>query len=344
LIGMRHTFQMEETAMGCRIDFKSMKSRGFIRCTGVLRAAVFGLLLVEVLMPTSVHAADATAPPAAAAAAETIRLWPGDAPGALGSADHDIPVVAWWPAPGATQPTAAIVVCPGGGYGGLADHEGSDYAKWLNSQGIAAFVLRYRLGSKGYRHPIMLGDVSRAMRLVRAEHVRLGIDPERVGVMGSSAGGHLAVTLLTHGDEGDPTAADAIDRQPSRATLGVLCYPVVSMLPPNTHVGSKKNLLGDDPSEDLERDLSGELAVNDTTPPVFVWHTVEDTGVKLAGVLELAAALDRHGRPFELHVYEKGRHGIGLGFRPYDGFNTERLHPWTVECRRWLAERGFAAD
>ena len=335
--------------MGRRIEFQSMKNRGFMQGTGGLRAAVFGLLLVVLPVPTRVHAADAATPPAsppaaAAAAAETIRLWPGDAPGALGSADHDIPVVAWWPAPGATQPTAAMVVCPGGGYGGLADHEGTDYAKWLNSQGIAAFVLRYRRGSKGYRHPIMLGDVSRAMRLVRAEHVRLGIDPGRVGVMGSSAGGHLAVTLLTHGDEGDPNAADAIDRQPSRATLGVLCYPVVSMLPPNTHGGSKKNLLGDDPPEELERDLSGELAVNDTTPPVFVWHTVEDTGVKLAGVLELAAALDRHGRPFELHVYEKGRHGIGLGFRPYDGFDTERLHPWTVECRRWLAERGFAAD
>ena len=341
---MGHTFQMEETAMGCRIDFNSMKSRGFMQGTGPLPAALFGLLLVLLLVPTSVHAADTTPPPAAAAAAETIRLWPGDAPGALGSADHDIPMVAWWPAPGATKPTAAMVVCPGGGYGGLADHEGSDYAKWLNSQGISAFVLRYRLGSKGYRHPIMLGDVSRAMRLVRAEHVRLGIDPERVGVMGSSAGGHLAVTLLTHGDAGDPTAADAIDRQPSRATLGVLCYPVVSMLPPNTHVGSKQNLLGDNPSEELERDLSGELAVNDTTPPVFVWHTVEDTGVKLAGVLELAAALDRHSRPFELHVYEKGRHGIGLGFRPYDGFNTERLHPWTVECRRWLVERGFTGD
>lgn len=335
--------------MGRRIEFQSMKSCGFMQGTGGLRAAVFGLLLVVLPVPTRVHAADAAAPPAsppaaAAAAAETIRLWPGDAPGALGSADHDIPVVAWWPAPGATQPTAAMVVCPGGGYGGLADHEGTDYAKWLNSQGISAFVLRYRLGSKGYRHPIMLGDVSRAMRLVRAEHVRLGIDPGRVGVMGSSAGGHLAVTLLTHGDEGDPNAADAIDRQPSRATLGVLCYPVVSMLPLNTHGGSKKNLLGDDPPEELERDLSGELAVNDTTPPVFVWHTVEDTGVKLAGVLELAAALDRHGRPFELHVYEKGRHGIGLGFRPYDGFDTERLHPWTVECRRWLTERGFAAD
>jgi acetyl esterase/lipase len=278
---------------------------------------------------------------AADTAAETIRLWPADAPGSLGAADHDIPVMAWWPATGAKQPTAAMVVCPGGGYGGLADHEGSDYARWLNSQGIAAFVLRYRLGSKGYRHPIMLGDVSRAMRLVRAEHARLGIDPTRVGVIGSSAGGHLAITLLTHGDDGDPAATDAIDRQPSRPTLGILCYPVVSMLSATTHAGSRRNLLGDNPSDELARELSGELAVTEKTPPVFLWHTVEDKGVKMAGVLDLAAALDRNGRPFELHVYEKGPHGIGLGTRPYD---PAKLHPWTVECRRWLAERGFAGE
>ena len=301
--------------------------------TTAIRDTLLVWLVVLLLRAGSAVAADT--------AAETIRLWPGDAPGALGTADHDIPVLAWWPAIGAKQPTAAMVVCPGGGYGGLADHEGSDYARWLNSQGISAFVLRYRLGSKGYRHPIMLGDVSRAMRLVRAEHARLGIDPARVGVIGSSAGGHLAVTLLTQGDDGDPAAADAIDRQPSRPALGVLCYPVVSMLPTNTHAGSKRNLLGEDPPEDLTRELSGELAVTDNTPPVFLLHTVEDKVVKLAGVLDLAAALNRNGRPFELHVYEKGPHGIGLGTRPYD---PAKLHPWTVECRRWLVERGFAGE
>ncbi len=301
--------------------------------TTAIRDTLLVWLVVLLLRAGSAVAADT--------AAETIRLWPGDAPGALGTADHDIPVVAWWPATGAKQPTAAMVVCPGGGYGGLADHEGSDYARWLNSQGISAFVLRYRLGSKGYRHPVMLGDVSRAMRLVRAEHARLGIDPARVGVIGSSAGGHLAVTLLTHGDDGNPAAADAVDRQPSRPALGVLCYPVVSMLPTNTHAGSKRNLLGEDPPEDLTRELSGELAVTDNTPPVFLLHTVEDKVVKLAGVLDLAAALNRHGRPFELHVYEKGPHGIGLGTRPYD---PAKLHPWTVECRRWLVERGFAGE
>ncbi len=301
----------------------------------ILRWRCVAACMAAVLVAGESSAADAPA------AAETIRLWPGEAPGALGAADHDIPVVAWWPAAGAKQPTAAMVVCPGGGYGGLADHEGSDYARWLNSQGIAAFVLRYRLGSKGYRHPVMLGDVSRAMRLVRAEHARLGIDPARVGVMGSSAGGHLATTLLTHGDDGDPAAADAVDRQPSRAALGVLCYPVVSMLSANAHAGSKRNLLGENPPEELARELSGELSVTEKTPPVFLWHTVEDKSVKLGGVLDLAAALDRHGRPFELHVYEKGPHGLGLGVRPYD---PAKLHPWTVECRRWLGEHGFVGE
>jgi acetyl esterase/lipase len=178
--------------------------------TTTIRDILLVWLVVLLLSAGSAVAADT--------AAETIRLWPGDAPGALGTADHDIPVVAWWPATSVKQPTAAMVVCPGGGYGGLADHEGSDYARWLNSQGISAFVLRYRLGRNGYRHPVMLGDVSRAMRLIRAEHARLGIDPVRLGVMGSSAGGHLAITLLTHGDDGDPAAADVIDRQPSRPT------------------------------------------------------------------------------------------------------------------------------
>ena len=154
------------------------------------------------------------APVVPAEPAETIRLWEGEAPGALGTADQDVPVLFWWPAPQAAAGTAALVVCPGGGYGGLADHEGTDYARWLNAQGISAFVLRYRLGSKGYRHPVMLGDVARAIRLVRHDAERLRVDPRRVGVMGSSAGGHLALTACLMGDDG---AAEAADRSHTRA-------------------------------------------------------------------------------------------------------------------------------
>ncbi|MEX0670094.1 MAG: alpha/beta hydrolase [Pirellulales bacterium] len=297
---------------------------------------------VTTLAAVAGHAAGSAADPApmmATEAAETIRLWPGDAPGARGTADHDIPMIAWWPAPKSPTPSAALVICPGGGYGGLADHEGSDYAKWLNSQGISAFVLRYRLGSKGYRHPVMLGDVSRAIRLVRHDHERLGIDPKRVGVMGSSAGGHLALTSCIQGGPGDATAPDAIDHESARPDLGVLCYPVVSMLPEKTHGGSRKNLLGDAPSDELSRELSGELAAHDNTPPLFVWHTWEDKAVKLEPILELGLRLKSLARPYELHVYETGMHGLGLGVRPYDGM--KQLHPWTVECRRWLGAQGF---
>jgi acetyl esterase/lipase len=279
-----------------------------------------------------------------AAEPRTIRLWEGDAPGALGTADHDVPVLAWWAAErakGEAGPVAAFVICPGGGYSGLADHEGSDYARWLNSQGIDAGVLRYRRGKNGYRHPVMLGDVSRAMRTVRHRRAELGVDPHRVGVIGSSAGGHLALTLLTHGDEGDENAADPIDRQPSRADLGVLCYPVVSMAVTSTHAGSRRNLLGEAPAEELVRDLSGELMAAEriaAMPPVFIFHTLEDAAVKLEPILQLALRLKEAGRPYALHVYETGRHGIGLGAQPYD---PAKLHPWAAECGRWLAARGY---
>ncbi len=284
-------------------------------------------------------AAEAPSPMMAAEPAATIRLWETAAPGALGDKDQDIPVVTWWPAKQAAGATAALVVCPGGGYGALADHEGTDYARWLNSQGISAFVLRYRLGSKGYRHPVMQGDVARAIRLVRHDAERFQVDPVRVGVIGSSAGGHLALTACLKGDAGNPEAADPIDRQSSRPVLGVLCYPVVSMMPDKTHGGSRKNLLGDAPPEELARELSGELAAHDQTPPLFIWHTWEDAAVKLEPILELGVRLKSLGRPFELHVYETGRHGLGLGVRPYDGM--KELHPWTVECRRWLGTQGF---
>jgi len=294
-------------------------------------------------LAAATRAADPPPPPMMATdPAETIRLWEGEAPGARGTADHDVPVMAWWPATRGTSaaaPTAALVICPGGGYGALADHEGTDYARWLTSQGISAFVLRYRLGSKGYRHPVMLGDVSRAIRTVRHNHEKFAIDPKRVGVMGSSAGGHLALTACIHGTDGDEKAADPIDRASARPDLGVLCYPVVSMMPAKTHGGSRTNLLGDAPDEALARELSGELAADEKTPPLFIWHTWEDKAVHVEPILELCIRLKSLDRPYELHVFEAGPHGLGLGVRPYDGMKT--LHPWTVECRRWLASRGF---
>src|SRR5688572_12312241 len=206
---------------------------------------------------------------------ETFPLWADKAPGALGSGENDITTLTVFPPAAGKATGAAIVVCPGGGYGDLAQHEGKDYAVWLADHGITAFVLKYRLGTHGYRHPRMLEDAARAVRTVRAKATKWSVDPKRIGIMGSSAGGHLASTLLTHFDAGDAKAADETDRQSSRPDLGILCYPVIT-LGEKTHGGSKKNLLGENPSEELVRLLSNELQVTTQTPPTFLWHTAED--------------------------------------------------------------------
>jgi acetyl esterase/lipase len=273
-------------------------------------------------------------------AQETFQLWTNAAPGALNTTEKDIPTLtAFLPEPDKAS-GAAMVICPGGGYGGLAAHEGEAYALWLRDNGVAGFVLKYRLGSAGYRHPIMLQDVSRAVRMVRAKAEQWKVDPKRVGIMGSSAGGHLASTLLTHFDAGKPDAEDPIDRQSSRPDLGVLCYPVITM-GEKTHGGSKKNLLGENPSPELIRELSNELQVTKDTPPTFIYHTVEDKGVPVENALLFASALRKAGVPFDIHIYENGPHGSGLGFKVYAPYKANELHPWTSNCLFWLKQRGF---
>ena len=223
---------------------------------------------------------------------DAFPLWKDGAPGAKGTEPKDIPtLIAFLPDP-AKASGAAIVVCPGGGYGGLADHEGSVYAKWLNANGVAAFVLKYRLGSAGYRHPSMLNDASRALRIVRSRAEEWKIDSKRIGIMGSSAGGHLASTLMTHWDDGQVDSADPIERFSSRPNVGILCYPVISM-GANTHAGSKKNLLGENPSPELVTLLSSELQVKSNTPPAFIWHTFKDKGVKIENAMSFADALNK---------------------------------------------------
>ena len=272
-----------------------------------------------------------------AAPLEPVLLWPGGAPGALGDKDDDKPTLtAFLPEPDKAT-GAAIVICPGGGYGGLAPHEGAGYAEWLAENGIAGLVLKYRLGSKGYRHPAMLNDAARAVRLARSKAAEWKIDPKRVGIMGSSAGGHLASTLLTHFDAGKAGDADPIERESSRPDLGILCYAVISM-GPNTHGGSKKNLLGENPAPELVELLSNEKQVTRDTAPTFLWHTYEDNAVKVENSLEFAAALRRAGVPFDLHVYQKGGHGMGLGGGRAGGPH----HPWAADCLYWLKAQGFA--
>ena len=201
-----------------------------------------------------------------------VSLWPDGAPGALGSTSNDIATLTPYLPDSIPAGTtgAAMVICPGGGYRHLAAHEGNDYALWLNQHGVACFVLKYRLGLNGYRHPAMLQDAARAVRLVRARAADWKIDPKRVGIMGSSAGGHLASTLMTHFDLGDTNAADPIERQSSRPDIGILCYPVIT-LGEYTHQGSKDNLLGTNPPPELVKLLSNELQVTTNTPPCFIW-------------------------------------------------------------------------
>ncbi|MCC7229572.1 MAG: alpha/beta hydrolase [Fimbriimonadaceae bacterium] len=266
---------------------------------------------------------------------DSLRLWTGDAPGALGQADQDIPTLTpYLP----KQPCGtAIVICPGGGYGMLADHEGRDYALWLNRLGISAFVLKYRLGSHGYRHPVMLQDASRALRTVRYRAKEWGIDPAKIGIMGSSAGGHLASTLLTHFEAGAVGSSDPIEGVSSRPNFGVLCYAVISF-GKYAHVGSRENLIGKNPDPKLVEDLSNELRVTASTPPCFIWSTADDGAVPVENSLLFASALRQHKVAVELHVYESGPHGIGLQGPP----DSDKLHPWTVELARWLKSHDWA--
>ena len=264
---------------------------------------------------------------------EKFPLWPDGAPGALGSSPSDIPTLrAYLPDP-ACASGAAIVVCPGGGYAMLAEHEGEGYARWLSANGVAAFVLEYRLGTNGYRHPAMLQDAARAVRTVRAGAAQWSVDPKRIGIMGSSAGGHLSSTLLTHFDAGNPGAADPIERVSSRPDVGILCYAVISM-DVIGHGGSMENLLGKNPSPELLEYLSSEKQVTRDTPPCFIWHTWEDASVKVENSIEFARALRANGVPFDLHIYQKGHHGMGL-------VDPVCPHPWAGDCLFWLRAQGF---
>ena len=265
-----------------------------------------------------------------------VPLWPDGVPGALGSTTNDVPTLTPY-LPDSTNATgAAMVICPGGGYGHLAPHEGNDYALWLNQHGVTCFVLKYRLGLNGYRHPAMLQDAARALRLVRARATDWKIDPHRIGIMGSSAGGHLASTLLTHFDAGDTNAADPVERQSSRPDLGILCYPVIT-LGEYTHRGSKDNLLGKNPPPELVRLLSNELQVTTNTPPCFLWTTFEDKAVPMENTMLFAEALRKNHVPFDLHIYQKGGHGMGLK----DKLPFTNPHPWAGDCLFWLKQQGF---
>lgn len=258
-------------------------------------------------------------------------LWPE---GGLHARDASAPVPTLTLYPADEPNGAAMVVCPGGGYGGHADHEGEPVARWLNTLGVTGVVLKYRLGPQS-RHPMMLQDAARAVRTVRARAEEWGVDPQRVGILGFSAGGHLASTLATHFETGRPEAADPVDRLSSRPDVAVLVYPVITLQEPHVHAGSRQNLLGDAPAEDLVALLSNETQVTAATPPSFLVHAADDGPVPPENSLLFALALSRCGVPFSLHVYEKGGHGFGLGT------GDPVLSAWPARCAEWLQGRGF---
>ena len=266
---------------------------------------------------------------------QVLPLWSGGAPGALGTEDRDIPAITVFLPRNLAPNTPAVIICPGGGYTNLAsNHEGRQVANYLNSLGVAAFVLRYRLGPR-YHHPIELGDAQRAIRTVRSHAADWRLDPARIGILGFSAGGHLAMTASTRFELGSANAPDAVDRVSSRPDFTVLGYPVISLIEAWTHQGSKNSLLGNNADPELAKSLSGELSVTKETPPTFIFQTNADTTVPAENSVYYYLALRKAGIPAEMHVFEKGAHGVGLAN------DDPALSEWSKLLANWLRVRGI---
>lgn len=265
----------------------------------------------------------------------TQRLWPDGAPGATDQGyGHEPSITVYLPAPEKATGTA-IVVCPGGGYGTLAlDHEGEQLGQWLIGEGIAAFVLQYRHAPL-YGHPYPLMDAQRAVRTVRYNAETWNVKPDRIGILGFSAGGHLTTSTGVLHEDGQADAADPIDRISARPDFMAPIYPVVTMQDDYTHTGSRKNLLGENPDPALVERYSLERQVNATTPPTFLVHTTEDTVVPVENSVQLYLAIHHAGVPVEMHIYEKGRHGLGLGG------GDAAFATWPGHFIDWLKVRGL---
>jgi acetyl esterase/lipase len=259
-------------------------------------------------------------------------LWPEGTPNGLGHEEEDKPTLVPYLIE-TDSPAPAVVICPGGGYATRAEHEGEPIARWLNSLGIHALVVHYRVAP--YRHPNPLMDAQRAIRIARYAANEWRIDPNRIGILGFSAGGHLASAVGTDRGLGDQNDSDPINRESAKPNLMVLCYPVISFKQ-FTHQGSISNLAGDQPSEELLTLLSTELQVNSETPPTFLWHTADDAAVPVEGSMLFATQLSKHRVPFELHVFEHGRHGLGLAKR------QPEVGVWTDLCATWLRKKWFS--
>jgi acetyl esterase/lipase len=263
-------------------------------------------------------------------------LWTNGAPGALGSSEEDTPTIAAF-IPASNPMKTAVVVAPGGGYQHLSMmKEGADVAAWLNAHGVAAFVLRYRLGPK-YHSKIELGDAQRAIRTVRANAAQYGIAADHIGMWGFSAGGHMTASAGTMFDAGNAAATDPIEQQSSRPDFLILSYPVITMLDPYVHKGSRTYLLGDAPTQAAEEAMSPELHVTAQTPPAFLFTTTDDHTVPVLNSVMFYTALVKAGVPAEMHIFQHGAHGSGLAPA------NPQLQPWTELLIKWMRERGYVA-
>lgn len=283
---------------------------------------------------------------------KVIELWNGKVPGAIPNSAYKqvVDSAAGWidkkfitdpsldiyPAPPEKSTGTAVVICPGGAYWGLAiKHEGSQVAKWLNSLGITAFVLKYRLPDDSIMKNKSIGpmqDGQEAIRIVRRHAKEWGINPDKIGIMGFSAGGHLASTISTHFDE---KVYESKDTTSARPDFSLLIYPVISMDSSITHGGSRENLLGKNPSPEMIKHFSNDLQVTGKTPPAFMVHSIDDGAVPVENSMEYALAMKKNHIPCELHIYERGGHGYGLG----RSNGTEST--WTEACSKWLKVRGL---
>ncbi len=271
---------------------------------------------------------------ASAVAAEPLRLtlWPDEAPLGEGKSEKvKVAITVHLPAPEKATGTA-MVICPGGGYGGrVVEGEGHGIARWLNAHGIAGVVLEYRLPAGNYHRPML--DAQRAIRVVRSHAAEWKIDPRRIGIVGFSAGGHLASTAGTHFDAGNDKSADPVERQSCRPDFMVLVYPVITM-GEKSHGGSRKNLLGATPSAELIDLFSNEKQVTAKTPPAFLTHARTDAVVPVAHSQMFHEALKAKGIAAELQEFPKGNHG-------YNGYKGEEWDAWQKRSLEWLGERGL---
>ncbi len=263
---------------------------------------------------------------------QVLPLWPDGAPLGENATAEDPQMTIYLP----DNPNgAAVVIYPGGGYWGLAmDHEGHQVAQWLNSFGVAGIIVSYRRGP-GAAYPVPQLDAQHAIRTVRYNSEAWDIDPNRIGVLGFSAGGHLASTTGLHFDLGDENAEDSIKKQSCRPDFMVLVYPVISMTQDYMHKGSRNNLIGENPDPELAEKMSGELQVTAETPPTFLILSNADTAVPAENSVYLYLALRKAGVPAEMHIFEKGAHGFGLGQL------NHILSNWMELYEKWMGQRGL---